>query len=252
MKKGQVTVFIIISILIVFAGILVFLLINPKNSSNLDKTSEELQSLSREAQSVRSFVSDCIDESIDSVLYEIGQHGGRFLAFPNSHSIDVNYVRIISGDIAPNLDEIEKEISDYLETEIYLCAGNIIEFTQVNVTAGEITSKIVINDDSINFNIDYSINVREFDTSSSFSEFNRINRNRLGLIYLLSEKMVRDFEESEDGSICISCILSEGAKNDLFVDTVTLDEKTIFVVIRDPNYLIKDFSYEFKFLMMLK
>ncbi|KHO54840.1 MAG: hypothetical protein QT10_C0011G0021 [archaeon GW2011_AR19] len=77
-KRGQITIFIIISILIVAVVVLFF---------SLRGTLQKEKPVSPETAEIQNFVQGCLDESLESVVFKVGENGGYY--FPPKVSTPV-------------------------------------------------------------------------------------------------------------------------------------------------------------------
>ncbi len=77
-KRGQVTVFIIVGLLILVAFFLVYLLANTLTLSNLQSQADDLISSSFKKEALRLFVDDCLQDNLESGLSLLSKQGGRF------------------------------------------------------------------------------------------------------------------------------------------------------------------------------
>ena len=67
----------------------------------------------------------------------------------------------------------------------------------------------------------------------------------MGIVYDSIEKIIK--EQLNHESICLSCILDVSLENDLYVDMMDYDEKSVIFIFRDENSIINNKTYEFVF-----
>lgn len=101
-KKGQVTIFVILAILIV-AGILLYFV--------LRKDVPEKIKYSPGTEQIYNFVQECLEDTAEEVIYNVGQGGGYY--FPPEFSSDsgIVYYLVNGRNNMPSKEEIENEIS---------------------------------------------------------------------------------------------------------------------------------------------
>jgi len=234
-KRSQVTIFIIISILII-ALILIFFMFKGQIRQFL---------YSPEVESVYLFVDNCIDEVGSEVIYKIGENGGYY--FPPNFSTEsgIPYYYSNGKSYMPSKEEIEKEISFFVSEKLFFCTRNFIDFPNFEITQRDIKTKTTIKDDGVNLNINYPISITHGESTSIIEDLEKEIPVRLGIVYDSIEKIIKEQLSHED--ICLSCILDVSLENDLYVDMMDYDEETVIFIFRDENSIINNKTYEFVF-----
>ena len=234
-KRSQVTIFIIISILII-ALILIFFMFKGQIRQIL---------YSPEVESVYLFVDNCIDEVGSEVIYKIGENGGYY--FPPNFSTEsgIPYYYSNGKSYMPSKEEIEKEISFFVSEKLFFCTRNFIDFPNFEITQRDIKTKTTIKDDGVNLNINYPISITHGESTSIIEDLEKEIPVRLGIVYDSIEKIIKEQLSHED--ICLSCILDVSLENDLYVDMMDYDEETVIFIFRDENSIINNKTYEFVF-----
>ena len=234
-KRGQVTIFIIIAILII-ASVLIFFMFKGQIKQSL---------YSPEVESVYLFVDNCIEKVGSEVIYEIGENGGYF--FPPNFSTEsgIPYYYSNGKSYMPLKEEIEKEISFFVSEKLFFCTKNFIDFPNFEITQKEIKTKIIIKKDKIDLDINYPISITRGESTSIIEDFGNEIPVRLGIVYDSIEKIIK--EQLNHESICLSCILDVSLENDLYVDMMDYDEETVIFIFRDENSIINNKTYEFVF-----
>lgn len=114
-KRGQVTIFLIVSILILITASLIFY----TNSISFEKE----QSITYfEFEPLRQYIERCIENTgKDGVLF-VGLHGGYF-NLPKYSTKDyltkTAYYFYIDKDVMPSKNKIEEELSNYMNGEFF-------------------------------------------------------------------------------------------------------------------------------------
>ena len=234
-KRGQVTIFIIIAILII-ASVFIFFMFKGQIKQSL---------YSPEVESVYLFVDNCIDEVGSEVIYKIGENGGHY--FPPNFTTEsgVPYYYSKGKSYMPSKEEIEKEISFFVGEKLFFCTKNFIDFPNLEITQKEIKTKIIIKKDKIDLDINYPISITRGESTSIIEDFGNEIPVRLGIVYDSIEKIIK--EQLNHESICLSCILDVSLENDLYVDMMDYDEKSVIFIFRDENSIINNKTYEFVF-----
>lgn len=185
-KKGQVTIFIIIAVLIVALCILVYLYY-PKIFA----------SISPETKNPSTYIQDCIQKDLKSNIETISLQGGNYVVDKNSGYFykkkgeDGNYVRYLcyTGSNTINTpcinqepfltEHVEKEILDSINEEVTTCFNNLVKSYdnkgyEVNLKDGTPSVQIIPNVVSTNFN--KTLTLTRGDQTETYRNF-KINLN---------------------------------------------------------------------------
>ncbi|MBM3247017.1 hypothetical protein FJZ17_00540 [Candidatus Pacearchaeota archaeon] len=234
-KRGQVTIFIIIAILIV-AGIFLFFYVK-------NKTASLTPTIPRDIQPVYDYLNDCFEEKVYSSIYEIGQFGGY--KSPPNNSLDIGipiYLDNRFKEILP-LKEIEVQLSEIIEEELNKCQLN---FSSIEVNRGDPKIKVSILNNQIRAQIEYPITIIKNDGTYQLKNFPEIIAPiKFGLMYSSGVSIV-DLQIANNGSLCLTCLLDLGEENDLSISTFEYEEGINIFSIADNNQ-INNQTYELVF-----
>ncbi len=154
-KRGQVTIFIILGIVLLFSTALIIFIrsqiaeVKPPPTPTLEKIPSELEP-------IRTYVSSCIEQTAADGLIKLGQQGGYLntqsltynefsptegeaIGFPGTNikmpywwymksSNDCTSCRFASEK--PALADIQKDLADYVADNLQYCIGDFEEFVQ--------------------------------------------------------------------------------------------------------------------------
>jgi len=235
-KKGQVTIFIIIAIILV-AAIALFFIFKDSFSSE--------EGLPPDIEEIYLFVEDCIEEVSADITYEIGLGGGYFFPPKLSTNSGITYYYSEGENYMPSKEQIEDEISYYLSERLFFCTKNFIDFPEFEITQGKIETKTEIKDEEIILDVNYPIRVTKGKQTTIIEDFEEIVEIRLGIVYSSVDEIIKDQLNHE--SICLSCIFETATNNDLYVDLLDYDEETVVFIVRDENSRINKEDFEFIF-----
>ena len=123
-KRGQVTIFIIVGVILVaFAGFMIFLFSGVETESDATEIY---------ADEINTLVLDCIEEIVENRLFFISLQGGYSEA--NPPRIEEAFFNIpfyfINGTYiqSPTLGGVESGLSDYIESQIINCVNDFSIF----------------------------------------------------------------------------------------------------------------------------
>ncbi len=221
-KKGQLTIFIIIAVLIISVIVLFFAF--KQNLIKKEISPEEIAP-------IKNFVDECVEERAELTL-EIISKGGGYYSLPKfSTNSGVTYYIKDGKNYMPSKELIEKEISENLKQNIPGCAGNFSNFPDYIIEKENISIKTKILGDKINLDIDYPLVIKKENSSAIINNFDVVLPTRLGVIYNSAQQIVNS--SSED--LCFSCISRISLENNLLIDTFDYENNTIIFTIIDNS-----------------
>ena len=226
-KRGQLTIFIILALVLVGAAVLFFAfqngLIKQPSNPNTDR--------------INNFVQNCIQEEGMETIYQIGKNGGYF--FPANFSTNSG-VAIYSSEgkiYIPSKKQVEDEISFFMDEKLFFCARNFADFPDLEITQGEIKTQTTMENEKIVLNVNYPIRISKDEDVSLLNDFKTEIPIRAGIVYNSVAEFMRN--QTAEG-ICISCMLEISERSDLYVEMMDYDEKTTVFVFRDKNSKINN------------
>ena len=241
-KRGQLTIFIIIAILIIAVVVLFFTF---RGSLQIPG-----KPVSPETAEIQNFVQGCLDDSLEKVVFRIGENGGYYFperAPAKTEILEVSYYIKNNKNLMLSKEEIETEISKYVTRDLIFCLGDFALFPEYQITKGKMSPpKVVIEPEKVLIEINYPLTIIKGESRSKIEDFNSETPVRLGIVYnAVSEFILGNLATS--GGTCMSCLLEITEKNDLYASTFDYDNKTTIFIISDFNSIInkKEFVYIF-------
>jgi len=235
-KRGQVTIFIIIAIILVVSIVGFFLFRQQLESRGV---------LTPQDEGVYLFVENCIEEIGKDAIYYIAENGGYFLPPEFSTSQGIPYYYSNGKNYMPSKKDIEKEISYYMNNLLPSCTQDFIDSSESSIIQGKIETETIIKEKEIIFNVKYPLSIRKDESTTLFEDFKDVKISvRLGIIYNVIEEIIQ--EQLTNEYICLTCISNIVLENDLTIDMVSIEEAIIFSVI-DEYSKIRDVPLKFMF-----
>lgn len=237
-KRGQVTVFVIIGIVVVAAvGIALYLSRGPS-----DGVSEEV-SLPLEVRDIYSYISSCVERTANEALQVIGMQGGYIevedelpsniinkftssLEILNSGSNVAYWYYEKSNGIrvsnVPTLANIQRQIESYIDENLKKCS-DLTRFENHGYifNAANVVSEVEIGDEKTIVNINYPVKVYFKGSEFDIQNFRTTINSNFGRLY----KVARAVYDSEE--------------RNMFLENKTLD---FMVVYDEVPYSGVDFS----------
>lgn len=217
LKRGQITIFVIIGI-VILALVLGFSYLSSKaNEAKLGVELSDISQLPIEIQQKKENIEICLEEKTKEATLIIGSTGGYILNKPsktiNYNENEIAYIDSISKD------NIQNEIKEYLIENFGECKDN----SEVNNVEVEILN------DKIIVNAEMPINLESGDSSIKISFFTTEYDVKLGSILNIMENSKENFD-------CMTCLVDEAENNKMKITINILDNAKI-MEIKDENYM---------------
>ena len=193
-KKGQVTIFIILAIVIV-AGIVIYF------SLDLNFT----RSVPSDMRPIYDYYISCIENEAEVGVSELGANGGYidkpkfeagnayspFSSQLNFFGEGVPYWMYLSSnnilkEQVPSKELMEGQLEDFLEERLQLCDFSDFESAGFNIFVEDGNVDVVINDENIDFKLNNKLTIYTEDDTFSLSEHKFTLGSKLGKFYDLA------------------------------------------------------------------
>lgn len=222
-KKGQVTLFVIIAIVIVVLGVSLFVF--------KDKIFTKTSSI--QTQEVSTYVIDCIEKSLFSAVYEVAETGGYYIPSKDSTDSGIPYYLINNQNKVPSITQIEYEISENLEFLISSCVSNS-SFSDLNVIFGKPEVLSEIKEDRIFFSVNYPLNITKEENTYFLEDFGTFEKDiELKKLYDLSQRIILSI--LQENSFCISCFSDFALENDVSINFENPYEDTFIFSLKEKT-----------------
>ena len=239
MKRGQLTIFIIIAILIIAVVALFFVF---RGNLNLPG-----KPASPETAEIQNFVQECLDDSLEKVVFRIGENGGYYSPPKISTTLlEVSYYIKDNKNLMPAKEKIQEEISNGVSRELILCLEDFAQFPEYEITKGKINSpEVIIEPDRILVDVNYPLTITRENSKSKLGNFNSEVPVRLGIVYDAVAEFIG--EEFKTEGFCMTCLAEKVLENDLKVSYSNYDERTYLFIIEDPQSKINENEFVYIF-----
>ncbi|MDD5253795.1 MAG: hypothetical protein PHG05_01665 [Candidatus Nanoarchaeia archaeon] len=228
MKRGQVSLFVIIGIIIVVVlGAFIAFREVMLNKSNEILTGEKE---GEEIESVKNFVESCLQQVTFSGSQLMGLQGGYLDVEDDNIPIsDFNKVsnKLSFGDLEvpywyyrkannvdklqyPSLGEIEKNLGIYVKSNLDLCLNNFSGFSGYNIKTGEKEVKISIENNEIGTGLNMPTTIKRADKEFKIEDFSSVLESDFGELYKIAVQIL------------------EQENTDYFLEEKTIDMLTVY------------------------
>lgn len=247
-RKCQITIFFLLGlVLLVGSAFIIYLNNKPKT--------EESPNIPYEATPIKLFVENCIRETGKNALLHIGKHGGYYETkepYLIDEKFDLPYYLYNNLDFSPSLNDIEAEISKYVDDNLLQCIGDFQEFRKqgFDVKRGIPSSSTLIGENIVSFDLSFPIEIKKGNSKQKIERFN-VNLNGIHLknVYNVTKEIV-NFQYENSDKLCLTCIYQLSKKTDLYIDLLNYRNNSIIFIIKDYNITsdrIMEKPYNFTF-----
>lgn len=200
-KRGQISIFIILGIIILVVISLAIAFFSPK-IKNLSQTE---QTPAEEAEPVRLYVENCLQNSLIEGIHKTFSQGGYFeypanLALLEKNSIKIPYYFISQDYFFPALETIEEETSNAAEYYFNGCIGNFAQFQSMGykIQSSSPQIKIDFEEKNIIANLNFPLEIQSNEKTVSINNF--LSQIQFGFpkhYNLIKEYLIKQKEEPE-------------------------------------------------------
>jgi len=246
MKRGQITLFVIIGIIIIaLIGLGVFF----KDSILQEKTKAQIAEraiVAPEVQGIYDHVFDCIEESAKEGLILIGLQGGYSEVPFDSIPLEDEGISIAIGydqgeNKLPSLLTMQEEIASYVNTISPSCV-DLQLFEGFSFEEGTPKTNVKILEDDVVFEIDNPILAKKEDATYNLDETLVFSYPvRLRRIHEVSQNIIKN--EDDASSIDINFLLDFG----IDIDILSFEDDKVVYLLTDDESKIDEIPYIFMF-----
>jgi hypothetical protein len=240
-KKGQLTIFVIIGIVIV-AGIVGYFVVTGVGGG-------EENALTPELSSAKDNILDCY-RNLDTVIIEItGMQGGYYSSVegPREEYEDGTFIPYHSynfNSFIPSLVRIEEEIAKGIDDNVDYCLDDS-DFTLLGLEYGTSKSDVKISHGKVSVvtNLDLNFIKGEKRYLVKLGDYQRIVESNYFDMYSIAK-----FINEERDDICLTCVLEMAEESDLNVDFMNFDESNLKEMIVISDYSEEQYPSSLEFL----
>jgi hypothetical protein len=232
-KRGQVTIFLIIAVLVI-ALIAVFFIFREKLG---------VQSNSLEISPIQTKIVSCLESTTEEGIIYIGLQGGYYEVPKNvSKSLfggEIAYYYINSLKSLPSIEKIESELEEYIEINLENCIDfESIEEQGFNVTQGNVSASVNINEDEIKSDIIYPLLISKGEDKYRLTKFESSLNSNIEKVYSASEEVV-DSYKANPGFVCMACLEEISKRYEFEIKETIIDEEIIWFSVFDSESELK-------------
>ncbi len=241
-KKGQVTIFIILGILLLVGSFLLFYLSYPHS----DDTIKDIYGAGSEVASLKEQVNFCLAKTVVEGTYFISQQGGYYdlPEVPEGMESWAAYYYLDGKYDEMSIPKLEESLKQYVDDMFILCASSV-DVPGYDVMFGEDTqSHVMVGRNVISVDVNSDVTIVKDGAQKTVSEFNTVIRGIpvYGAALLANQIAIVAVEELP--YICPKCMLDFAAIQGFNV-SIMLDDKTMFIDLENFTAYNSNYIYVF-------
>ncbi len=240
MKKGQVSLFVIVAVIVTVVLLVYF--VSKNGFENVDP----------EVEPIYNYAQECLSSVTEEAVYYIGQTGGYFGVPEFAYQDSIAYYLYDNRNLMPSKELVERELETYVNFIMPFCLNGFEEFKDFEINEGRLDTKVDIRKEEVNFNVNYELSIIRGENTYSINNFRNSIESRLGIMYnAMAELMVEQMLKTD--GICLNCLYDLGEKYEIHFNILETEENnTVMIVVRDEKYKIYDEDYVFYFINQLE
>lgn len=243
-KRGQVTIFLIIGIVILMAFAGIFSIVSYTLKEKFPAGTGTIETLALKP-ALTLFIENCIREIGAPGIYLLGAQGGYIypdeldnLLVMESGFIGYNY---LDGATLISKEDMEEQLNQYLQAELPLCFNNFSVFSPAaNVTLTELKAKSEIKEKEVLITLDLELNAKKGEEITEINSLSESLPVRLGKIIKERDNII-SFNRN---SLVIPPLI---INPDFFISVFPFDPETRIYSISDGESVIKSAPFVFMF-----
>jgi hypothetical protein len=219
-KRGQLTLFILVSVVIVLGIVgLIFFISQGDKSKATDAYFQEA-AISAQLDVIRDYVDDCIDSVTKESLIQVAVQGGYYTPPARKFSyapVFFPYYYYEGQIVFPTLSKIESELGRSTNDKIINCLDDA-DYPNFELDYNKAETEVIVTKDNAYFEIDLPVKIeREGHTMTlELQDFSTNHNSSLYEMYQVAEYITESHEEDAE-YYCISCVAEMARERDLFV-----------------------------------
>lgn len=243
LKKSQISVFVIISLIIVSGMIFIYSKHYGSQKNELDFNANDINSLDLSETSVKNYVQDCLDKNTKLGVFYLADKGGYiynydYILFAENKQIAYSLKNKIN--VAPSESFMKNELKHFLQESMVLCVKNYqIENQEYNLLVEEPIVNIEFYDESVDVDLDFPVIINKDKNNKEISKYRVVLPIRFNHILKIRDEI----SSKQKGYIDFEKLISY----DVEINTFSYDKTNLIYSIYDNKSNIDDVPFIFNF-----
>lgn len=210
-KRGQITIFIIVGLVLLLLAGLYYAITNILASSSVESDETKAINFANQADNVNFYVTQCVKNSALLSIEFFGYLGSVLEpsegSFQTDMPIPAAYLRIGSRNLLPSIAEWETTLAELENYGLEVCDLSVFENQGLSIEKGKISSKAAIGDTGLVFNVKYPITIKQGSNIRQLDDYVVSVPVRLEYLHGFLDDLIKE-EISYPGQIPVSKIVS--------------------------------------------
>lgn len=243
MKRGQITLFIIMGIVLVLMIAGFFIIRSRLENAKVMEEIEKQKDFETSVNAIDTYVQTCVDNAAVASIKFLGLIGSESPAGRYDYGADypAAYLRDSSNNYLPGLDEWEETLSAYTGIGLEVCDFKTFEDQGFTIEKGRAMTDVTINYDNVIFDVQYPLKVSRSENSQDLTFFRSTVPARLGYVHEVVNTLIEDTLADSD-KLDLTLLLSFDVN--VTVASFKLD-KTLVYQINDENPMYESFMFAY-------
>lgn len=250
MKRGQITIFIVVGIFILFVVAGFLFMKSSFERSEIEIKEEKMIESVQLGGNIQNFIESCIWKTGEKALELIGEQGGYY-DLPEVYDPEFNlpYYYLSNEDLSPNKIKVEEELAKYMDENLPLCFNNFTSFKEIGyqIKQEEMKNEVLIKDKIVLFKVHFNLEAEKGIFRKEWSFFEISISSRLKTILETNNQIILGIQKRPT-SINLGKIYDLGNENNLLIEFSNLEDDVYFMVV-DGESLSKQETYDFNFVV---
>lgn len=255
MKKGQVTIFFILGLIIVAGVSLIFMYRQTVfKTIGLEKLIGE-EALPQQVEAVKDYAEECAKTTAEKGLILLGMQGGytdigirqasdKLVTEDFADYKGTAYLYYKGQNNVPSVERLNVELSKYLDQRLSDCVKE--DFPGLQVTFGKPITKTNVLDKKVEFEINWGLVVKKDESEYKIKPIVfDMPKLRLGELRKIVDQIVNRHIELKADTTCMSCLIDISAENDVKIDVQTVDDDIFFLLMDEKSEMGTQTFYTF-------
>jgi len=237
-KRGQITTFIIIGI-VVLAIVATVFYIRQQETERLPR-----EAVPKEAQPIQLFVEECIQKTAVPGIYHLGMQGGHITVPEHAFSTEIysiGYGFKNKASTLPSIDKMQEQLSEYLKNALPLCINGFEIFRKqgILIEEGELSVETRIFKDDVMFLVSYPLKVVRDEREIMMQNFLAKIPVRLGHNHAVARQIIEKSQKR--------FVLNELLIPDMKINLLPSSRDTLVIAMLDEKTVIGNRTFLFMF-----
>ncbi len=258
MKRGQITIFIVVGIIILFVVAGLLFMRDYFEKGEIEVKEEKMIESVQFGGNVQTYIESCISQTAEAGVEFISKRGGYYnLPELSQDYLELPYYLYFNEDYSITKEEVELELQKYVDEMLSFCFEGFVYFEEkgYSIDEGAIKTEVHVFPTTLNVVVDLPILVSKENLENQIFLFQvDINSNLGSMLKVVKEFMQIQMEDP--ASFCVSCLYElndekfriETAAPKQDRENEEEDVRDIIFAIIDKESLVEGLPFEFRFI----